>query len=117
MKVLNKKSDALLFFFFFLFFFYMSLSFVIILFHDNARPRVTRMTLQKVTDSGYETLSHPPYSSDLSATEHYFFKRLDTFCTKNIRFHGRVETAFKAYFKTFWVLWYRKSMNNLVSRS
>ena len=49
------------------------------LFHDNARSHVTRMTLQKLTDLGYETLPHPPNSLDLSPTENHSIKYLDTF--------------------------------------
>ena len=47
-----------------------------ILLHDNARPHVARLTVQKLTDLGYETLRHPPYSPDLSPTDYHFFRHL-----------------------------------------
>ena len=49
------------------------------LLHDNARPHVAQSTLQKLNELGYETLPHPPYSSDLSPTDYHFFKHLDNY--------------------------------------
>ena len=43
-----------------------------ILLHDNARPHVARLTVQKLTDLGYETLPHPSYFPDLSPTDYHF---------------------------------------------
>ena len=50
-----------------------------ILLQDNAHPHMARMTVQKLTDLGYETLPHLPYSPDLSPTDYHFFKHLDNF--------------------------------------
>ena len=83
-------------------------SLVIILLYDNGRPHVARMTmvgnvarmtLQNLTDLGYETLPHPPYSSDLSSTNYHFFKHPDTFF--NARKHSVVKEK-KLYIKISW---------------
>ncbi|XP_052830215.1 histone-lysine N-methyltransferase SETMAR-like [Octopus bimaculoides] len=49
-----------------------------ILLHDNARPHVTQLALQKLNELSYETLPHPPYSPDLSPTDYHFFKDFET---------------------------------------
>ena len=50
-----------------------------ILLHDNVHPHVARMTVQKLTDLGYETLPNP--------TNYYFSKHLASFfMPKNIPF-------------------------------
>ena len=56
----------------FFFFFYINSNLVNVLFHDNALPHVARMTLQKLTDFGYETLSHSPYSLNLFPIDDHF---------------------------------------------
>ena len=55
-----------------------------ILLYDNVRPHAARMTLQKLTHLGYETLPHPPYSPDLSPTDYHFFKHLSTFLNSKL---------------------------------
>ena len=46
----------------------------VILVHDNARPHVSRTTVQKLNELQYGTLPHPLYSPDLSPTDYHFFK-------------------------------------------
>ena len=67
--IMNIKSDV-----------YFS-SLVIILLHDDAQPHVARVTLQKLTDLGYEIFT---YSLDLSPTDCFFFflQGLKTFHSK-----------------------------------
>ena len=72
---------------------------VIILFYNNAWPHVAKMTLQKLTNLEYETLSHLPYSPDLShPPTTIYFKYLDTFlCQKIFSSKGKIETVFKEF--------------------
>jgi transposase len=44
-----------------------------ILQHDNARPRIARLTLQTIQKNGWKLLSHPPYSPDLSPSDYHLF--------------------------------------------
>ena len=70
----------------------------LILFCVNAQPHVARMTLQKLTDLGHQTLSHPLYSLDLPPTKYCFFKNLDTFfCQKLFCSKREVENAYKDF--------------------
>ena len=39
--------------------------------HDNAQPLIAQPTLPKLNELGYEVLSHPPYSPDLSPTDYH----------------------------------------------
>ena len=47
--------------------------------HDNARPHVSKRTLQKLKQLGYETLPHPAYSPDISPTDYHIFRCLSNF--------------------------------------
>ena len=45
-----------------------------IIFHqDNARPRVSLMTRQKLLQLGWEVLIHPPYSPDIARSDFHLF--------------------------------------------
>ncbi|KOC58919.1 Histone-lysine N-methyltransferase SETMAR, partial [Habropoda laboriosa] len=56
------------------------------LLHDNARPHVSQITVQKLNELGYETLPHPPYSPDLSPTDYHLFNHLENFLReKNLK--------------------------------
>uniref|UniRef100_A0A0K0EWZ5 Histone-lysine N-methyltransferase SETMAR n=1 Tax=Strongyloides venezuelensis TaxID=75913 RepID=A0A0K0EWZ5_STRVS len=47
------------------------------LLHENAKPHVSNITVQKLNEIGYETLLHPPYLPDLSPTDYHLFKELE----------------------------------------
>lgn len=48
------------------------------LFHENAWPHIAMITLQELTDLGYEILLCPLCSSDLWPTEKHFLKNILT---------------------------------------
>ncbi|KAF2346797.1 hypothetical protein FHG87_022446 [Trinorchestia longiramus] len=88
-----------------------------ILLHDNAQPHVAKMTVQKLTELGYETLPHPPYSPDLSPTDCHLFKHLSTFLDgKTFRSKQKVETTFKDFVASQPLTFYQQGINNLVVR-
>ncbi|KAF2360082.1 hypothetical protein FHG87_009162 [Trinorchestia longiramus] len=88
-----------------------------ILLHDNARPHVARMTVQKLTELGYETLPHHPYCPDLSPTDYPLFKHLSTFLEgKTFRSKQEVETTFKDFVASQPLTFYQQGINNLVAR-
>ncbi|KAE9418465.1 hypothetical protein Angca_009777, partial [Angiostrongylus cantonensis] len=66
--------------------------------HNNTRPHVEELALQKLNELGYETLPHPPNSSDHSPTDYSFFKHLDNFlrekCFTN---HDDAKNAFHEF--------------------
>uniref|UniRef100_A0A0N5B252 Histone-lysine N-methyltransferase SETMAR n=1 Tax=Strongyloides papillosus TaxID=174720 RepID=A0A0N5B252_STREA len=48
-----------------------------ILLHDNAKPHVSKTTVQKLKKLECETLLHPAYSPDLFPTDYHLFKELE----------------------------------------
>lgn len=88
-----------------------------IILHDNARPHVAQITQQKLSELGYEILSHPPYSPDLSPTDYHLFKHLDQFMqNKQFKDRDAVENAFRAFIETRTQDFYATGLNKLVSR-
>lgn len=88
-----------------------------ILLHDNARPHISRKTLQKLNQLQYEVLPHPPYSPDLSPTDFHFFKHLELFTRqKNFADQPMVEKAFRCFIDSRDANFYSVGINNLVTR-
>ncbi|GFV40866.1 histone-lysine N-methyltransferase SETMAR [Trichonephila clavipes] len=48
----------------------------VVLFRDNARPHVSRVTQMELEKFKWETLDHPPYSPDMSHCDFYVFDPL-----------------------------------------
>lgn len=89
----------------------------VILLHDNARPHVSRTTVQKLQELQYETLPHPPYSPDLSPTDYHFFKHLDHFLVgKKFNNEAAVKSAFEEFINCKNSDFYKSGVNALVSR-
>ena len=51
----------------------------VIILQDNAKPHTSKKTIQKFSDIGYEILSHPPYSPDISPTDYHVFLSMSNF--------------------------------------
>ena len=87
-----------------------------ILLHDNARPHIAQLTLQKLNELGNETLPHPLYSLDLSLTDYYFFKHLDNFLReKYFKSRDYAESAFNDSITSRTPDFYVNGINKLVS--
>uniref|UniRef100_A0A0K0DS35 HTH_48 domain-containing protein n=1 Tax=Strongyloides stercoralis TaxID=6248 RepID=A0A0K0DS35_STRER len=88
-----------------------------LLLHDNARPHVSQMTLQKLNALEYETLPHPPYSPDLSPTDYHFFKHLNNFLKEKIFTKQEdAENAFRQFIDSREPDFYITGINKLVDR-
>uniref|UniRef100_A0A5S6QGD1 Histone-lysine N-methyltransferase SETMAR n=1 Tax=Trichuris muris TaxID=70415 RepID=A0A5S6QGD1_TRIMR len=88
-----------------------------ILLHDNARPHISKMTVQKLYHTGYETLPHPPYSADLSPTDYHIFKHLEHFLQgKQFKNYEEAKTAFEEFIASKASDFYATGINTLVSR-
>ena len=87
-----------------------------ILIHDNARPHVAQLTLQKLNELSYETLPHPPYSLDLSPADYHFFKHLDNFLRENcFKSRNDAESAFNDFIASRTQDFYANGINKLAS--
>ena len=44
--------------------------------HDNAKPHVAKIVKEKIEKFGWELLTHPPYSPDLTPSDYHLFRSL-----------------------------------------
>ncbi|KOC66868.1 Histone-lysine N-methyltransferase SETMAR [Habropoda laboriosa] len=83
--------------------------------HDNARPHVSQITVQKLNSLKFETLPNPPYSPDLSPTDYHFFKHLNHFLNeKTFMNQEAVENAFEQFIVTRPPNFYKNVWNVMV---
>ncbi|KOC71372.1 Histone-lysine N-methyltransferase SETMAR [Habropoda laboriosa] len=78
-----------------------------ILLHDNARPHVSQITVQKLNDLGYETLPYPPYSP----TDYHLFNHLE-----NSKTQAAAENAFEEFIDSRTPEFYNTGIKKLVLR-
>ncbi|KOC67386.1 Histone-lysine N-methyltransferase SETMAR, partial [Habropoda laboriosa] len=88
-----------------------------ILLPDNAQPHVLQITVQKLNELGYETLSHPPYSPDLPPTDYHLFNHLENFLReKNFKTQAAAENAFEEFVDSRIPEFYNTGIKKLVLR-
>ncbi|KOC64354.1 Histone-lysine N-methyltransferase SETMAR, partial [Habropoda laboriosa] len=88
-----------------------------ILLHNNARPHVSQITVQKLNELGYETLPHPSYSPDLSPTDYHLFNHLENFLReKNFKTQAAAENAFEDFIDSRTPEFYNTGIKKLVLR-
>jgi histone-lysine N-methyltransferase SETMAR len=51
----------------------------IVLLHDNATSHTAQLTKNKISEFGWTTLKHPPYSPDLAPSDFHLFRALEHF--------------------------------------
>lgn len=88
-----------------------------ILLQDNARPHVSKLTLQKLSQLGIEVLPHPPYSPDLAPTDYHLFKHLTHFMKdKQFTKDEDVKQAFIDFIESRTPDFFSDGMNKLLTR-
>ena len=88
-----------------------------ILLHDDARPYIARLTLQKFTYLGYETLPNLYTLQRFHLLIILFFKKLSTILNdKTFRFKKDVESNFKDFVASQSITIYQQGINNLIDR-
>ena len=88
----------------------------LILLHDNIRPHVAKMTLQMLTDSGYETWPQPSYFGVSPTSCHSFSSNRTLFTPKIFHSKGELENTFRYFLASKPLEFYRKYIDNLVNR-
>ena len=89
----------------------------VILQHDNARPHIAGITIEKLKQFGWEVLPHPPYSPDIAPSDYYLFRSLQNFLNGK-KFHN--EEALKSNISNFFQSkpkeFYKRGINALPKR-
>ena len=70
-----------------------------VVFHyDNARPRTSLVTRQKLSELGWDVLPHPPYNPDL-ASDYFLFRSLQNFLNdKNFNNYDDIKSYLIQFF-------------------
>jgi histone-lysine N-methyltransferase SETMAR len=89
-----------------------------VVFHqENARPHVSKMTQQKITELNWEILDHPPYSPDLAPSDYRLFRSLQNHLNyKKFESFEEVNDAILAYFESKPRSFYKAGTEKLATR-
>ena len=67
--------------------------------HDDARPRASLVTRQKLLELGWDVLPHPPYSPDLAPSDYFSFRSLQNSSNdKNFNNDGDIKSYLIHFF-------------------
>uniref|UniRef100_A0A914EI86 Mos1 transposase HTH domain-containing protein n=1 Tax=Acrobeloides nanus TaxID=290746 RepID=A0A914EI86_9BILA len=81
---------------------------------DNAKPRRSRQTQQKIQDMGWEHLEHLLYSPDLSPSDFYLFRSLEHWLRgKKFRTIEEMRQSLTKFFDSKDREWYRRGIHQL----
>lgn len=84
---------------------------------DNARPHVSRRTLEKLQELGWEVLKHPPYSPDAAPSDYHLFRSLEHFLRgRCFTEDAQVEQTLEEFFEEKTVEFYRRGIYMLQPR-
>uniref|UniRef100_A0A914DM53 Transposase n=1 Tax=Acrobeloides nanus TaxID=290746 RepID=A0A914DM53_9BILA len=81
---------------------------------DNARPHVSRETLQKIEDMVWKRVEHPSYSPDISPSDYYLFRSLEHWLQgKKFRTIEEMRQSLTEFFESKTREWYRRGIYQL----
>ncbi|KAE9421830.1 hypothetical protein Angca_003068, partial [Angiostrongylus cantonensis] len=85
-----------------------------ILLHDNGRPHIAEPGLQKLYELGYETLPHPPNSTDSRLPTTIPSRHVRTFCARKVTNHDDAKNLFNEFIATRALEFYATEINKFV---
>lgn len=89
----------------------------ILLLHDNARPHIAKLTLDKINKLSWEVLPHPPYSPDLAPSDFYLFRALQQFIKeKKYENIEDIKNDISSFFQSKSSDFYKVGIQELVNR-
>jgi histone-lysine N-methyltransferase SETMAR len=89
----------------------------VLLQHDNARPHTAHRTVTAVTEMGWETLPHPPYSPDLAPSDYHLFSKVkESLRGKKFQSRSALGSAINHSTKQLSKQWFLTGIQNLPER-
>lgn len=89
----------------------------ILLQHDNARPHKAIVTQKKISDLGWEVLSHPSYSPDLAPSDFHLFRSLqNALDKKKFQTHEEIDSFLISFFESKPKIFYKNGIQKLIER-